>query len=226
MVVTVSYWKFAARNVKARGGLVATENTFFSRWSQRKLTAESDQLLDTQKSLDSQPVQEEPIESESAVETESGLESHSLEQPHSAENEEPSVASLLVSDASQELKKAALRKLFLSGEFSEVCMLDDYNADYSNTATLTTQVAQTLRQWFNELETTPEVKSEQAIPEKAMSDQSMPDQSMPDQTKPDETIASAPEFAEGSARLSDHNTLSSCDTAASDTLNGETKYTA
>lgn len=190
---------------------MATENTFFSRWSQRKLTAESGQLLDTQKSLDSQPVQEEPIESESAVETESGLESHSLEQPHSAENEEPSVASLLVSDASQELKKAALRKLFLSGEFSEVCMLDDYNADYSNTATLTTQVAQTLLQWCNELETTPEVKSEQAIPEKAM----------PDQTKPDETIASAPEFAEDS----DHNTLSSYDTAASDTLNSETKYT-
>ncbi|EGQ9612256.1 DUF3306 domain-containing protein [Vibrio cholerae] len=221
MVVTVSYWKFAARNVKARGGLVATENRFFSRWSQRKLTAESDQLLDTQKSFDSQPVQEEPIESESAVETESGLESHSLEQPHSAENEEPSVASLLVSDASQELKKAALRKLFLSGEFSEVCMLDDYNADYSNTATLTTQVAQTLRQWCNELETTTEVQSEQAIPEKAISDQTMLDQSMPDQTKPDETIASAPEFAEDS----DHNTLSSYDTAASDTLNSETKYT-
>ncbi len=200
---------------------MATENTFFSRWSQRKLTAESDQLLDTQKSLDSQPVQEEPIESESAVETERGLESHSLEQPHSAENEEPSVASLLVSDASQELKKAALRKLFLSGEFSEVCMLDDYNADYSNTATLTTQVAQTLRQWCNELETTPEVKSEQAIPEKAMSDQTMPDLSMPD-----ETIASAPEFAEDSARLSDHNTLSSYDTAASGAVNSETKYTA
>ncbi|HDI3154718.1 TPA: DUF3306 domain-containing protein [Vibrio cholerae] len=217
MVVTVSYWKFAARNVKARGGLVATENTFFSRWSQRKLTAESDQLLDTQKSLDSQPVQEEPIESESAVETESGLESHSLEQPHSAENEEPSVASLLVSDASQELKKAALRKLFLSGQFSEVCMLDDYNADYSNTATLTTQVAQTLRQWCNELETTPEVKSaEQAIPEKAISGQTMPDK----------TIASAPEFAEDSARLSDHNTLSSRDTAAFVSLNSETKYTA
>lgn len=200
---------------------MATENTFFSRWSQRKLTAESDQALDTTKSLDPQPVQEEPIESESAVETESGLESHSLEQPHSAENEELSVASLLVSDASQELKKAALRKLFLSGEFSEVCMLDDYNADYSNTATLTTQVAQTLRQWCNELETTPEVKSEQAIPEKAMPDQTMPDLSMPD-----ETTASAPEFAVDSARLSDHNTLSSCDTAASGAVNSETKYTA
>lgn len=200
---------------------MATENTFFSRWSQRKLTAESGQLLDTQKSLDSQPVQEEPIESESAVETESGLESHSLEQPHSAENEEPSVASLLVSDASQELKKAALRKLFLSGQFSEVCMLDDYNADYSNTATLTTQVAQTLRQWCNEVETTPEVKSEQAIPEKAMPDKTMPDLSMPD-----ETTASATEFAEDSTRLSDHNTLSSCDTAASGAVNSETKYTA
>lgn len=140
---------------------MATENTFFSRWSQRKLTAESGQLLDTQKSLDSQPVQEEPIESESAVETESGLESHSLEQPHSAENEEPSVASLLVSDASQELKKAALRKLFLSGEFSEVCMLDDYNADYSNTATLTTQVAQTLRQWWKETDSSQDEGEEQ-----------------------------------------------------------------
>ncbi|EGR0262844.1 DUF3306 domain-containing protein [Vibrio cholerae] len=224
MVVTVSYWKFAARNVKARGDPVATENTFFSRWSERKLTAESDQALDTTKSLNSEPAQAESIANQSSVETKSGLVSDAVEQPHSAENEEPSVASLLVSDASQELKKAALRKLFLSGEFSEVCMLDDYNADYSNTATLTTQVAQTLRQWCNEVETTPEVKSEQAILEKAMSDVS--DQTMPDQSMPDETIASAPEFAEDSARLSDHNTLSSCDTAASDTLNSETKYTA
>ncbi|ELL0577234.1 DUF3306 domain-containing protein [Vibrio cholerae] len=211
MVVTESYWKFAARNVKARGGPVVTEKTFLSRWSQRKLTAESDQALDTTKSLNSEPAQAESIANQSSVDTKSGLVSDALEQPHSAENEEPSVASLLVSDASQELKKAALRKLFLSGEFSEVCMLDDYNADYSNTATLTTQVAQTLRQWCNELETTPEVKSAQAIPEKAM---------------PDETIASTPEFAEDSARLSDHNTLSSRDTAASDILNSETKYTA
>ncbi|EGR1263643.1 DUF3306 domain-containing protein [Vibrio cholerae] len=212
MVVTVSYWKFAARNVKAQGGLVATEKTFFSRWSQRKLAAEPDQepQLDPPEGLASEPLQAQPVANKSSVETESGLESDAIEQPHSAENEEPSVASLLVSGASQELKKAALRKLFLSGEFSEVCMLDDYNADYSNTATLTTQVAQTLRQWCNEVETTPEVKSEQAIPEKAMSD--VPDQSMPDETT-------------DSARLSDHNTLSSCDTAASDTLNSETKYT-
>ncbi|ENM3759602.1 DUF3306 domain-containing protein [Vibrio cholerae] len=203
---------------------MVTEKTFFSRWSQRKLTAESDQALDTTKSLNSEPVQAEPIANQSSVDTKSGLVSDEVVQPHSAENEEPSVASLLVSDASQELKKAALRKLFLSGEFSEVCMLDDYNADYSNTVTLTTQVAQTLRQWCNEVETTPEVQSEQAIPEKAMSD--VPDHTMPDQSMPDETTASAPEFAEDSARLSDHNTLSSCDTAASGAVNSETKYTA
>lgn len=201
---------------------MATEKTFFSRWSQRKLATEPDQepQLDTPEGLASEPLEAQQLASESSVETESGLESDSVEQPHSAENEEPSVASLLVSDASQELKKAALRKLFLSGEFSEVCMLDDYNTDFSNTATLTTQVAQTLRQWCNELETTTEVQSEQAIPEKAMSD--VPDQTMPDQSMPDETIASAPEFAEDS----DHNTLSSCDTAASGAVNSETKYTA
>ncbi|ENM5748587.1 DUF3306 domain-containing protein [Vibrio mimicus] len=165
MAVTVSCLKSAVRNVKARGGLVATEKTFFfSRWSQRKLAAEPDQepQLDTPEGLASEPLEAQPIASESSVETESGLESHAVEQPHSAENEEPSVASLLVSGASQELKKAALRKLFLSGEFSEVCMLDDYNADFSNTATLTTEVAQTLRQWWKDTDS-PQDEGEEQI---------------------------------------------------------------
>ncbi len=144
---------------------MATEKTFFfSRWSQRKLAAEPDQepQLDTPEGLASEPLEAQPIASESSVETESGLESHAVEQPHSAENEEPSVASLLVSGASQELKKAALRKLFLSGEFSEVCMLDDYNADFSNTATLTTEVAQTLRQWWKDTDS-PQDEGEEQI---------------------------------------------------------------
>ncbi|ENM5921632.1 DUF3306 domain-containing protein [Vibrio mimicus] len=164
MAVTVSCLKSAARNVKARGGLVATEKTFFSRWSQRKLAAEPDQepQLDTPEGLASEPLEEQPVANKSSVETESGLESNAVEQPHSAENEEPSVASLLVSGASQELKKAALRKLFLSGEFSEVCMLDDYNADFSNTATLTTEVAQTLRQWWKETDS-PQDEGEEQI---------------------------------------------------------------
>ncbi|ENM5729103.1 DUF3306 domain-containing protein [Vibrio mimicus] len=164
MAVTVNCLKSAARNVKARGGLVATEKTFFSRWSQRKLATEPDQepQFDTPEGLASEPLEEQPVANKSSVETESGLESDAVEQPHSAENEEPSVASLLVSGASQELKKAALRKLFLSGEFSEVCMLDDYNTDFSNTATLTTEVAQTLRQWWKETDS-PQDEGEEQI---------------------------------------------------------------
>ncbi|AMG04547.2 DUF3306 domain-containing protein [Vibrio mimicus] len=164
MAVTVSCLKSAVRNVKARGGLVATEKTFFSRWSQRKLATEPDQepQFDTPEGLTSEPLEAQPVTNRSSVETESGLESHAVEQPHSAENEEPSVASLLVSGASQELKKAALRKLFLSGEFSEVCMLDDYNTDFSNTATLTTEIAQTLRQWWKETDS-PQDEGEKQI---------------------------------------------------------------
>ncbi len=143
---------------------MATEKTFFSRWSQRKLATEPDQepQLEPSEGLVSEPLQSQQLAGESSVETESGLESDAVEQPHSAENEEPSVASLLVSGASQELKKAALRKLFLSGEFSEVCMLDDYNTDYSNTATLTTEVAQTLRQWWKETDS-PQDEGEEQI---------------------------------------------------------------
>lgn len=143
---------------------MATEKTFFSRWSQRKLATDPDQepQLDPSEGLVSEPLQSQQLAGESSVETESGLESDAVEQPHSAENEEPSVASLLVSGASQELKKAALRKLFLSGEFSEVCMLDDYNADFSNTATLTTEVAQTLRQWWKETDS-PQDEGEEQI---------------------------------------------------------------
>lgn len=143
---------------------MATEKTFFSRWSQRKLSAEPDQesQLDTPENLASEPLEAQQLAYKSSVETESGLESDAVEQPHSAENEEPSVASLLVSGASQELKKAALRKLFLSGEFSEVCMLDDYNTDFSNTATLTTEVAQTLRQWWKETDS-PQDEGEEQI---------------------------------------------------------------
>ncbi|ENM5779433.1 DUF3306 domain-containing protein [Vibrio mimicus] len=164
MAVTVSCLKSAVRNVKARGGLVATEKTFFSRWSQRKLATEPEQepQLDPPEGLASEPLQVQQLAGESSVETESGLESNAVEQPHSAENEELCVASLLVSGASQELKKAALRKLFLSGEFSEVCMLDDYNTDFSNTATLTTEVAQTLRQWWKETDS-PQDEGEEQI---------------------------------------------------------------
>lgn len=47
-----------------------------------------------------------------------------------------SVAQLLVSEASESVKKAALRKMFLSEEFNVRDGLDDYDDDYSNLKSL------------------------------------------------------------------------------------------
>ncbi|TNF10743.1 MAG: DUF3306 domain-containing protein, partial [Vibrionaceae bacterium] len=52
-------------------------------------------------------------------------------------------------EATQQVKKAALRKLFLSGEFSEVDRLNDYDHDYTAVKSLSAEVAQGLRDWMN-----------------------------------------------------------------------------
>ncbi|MEF1307387.1 DUF3306 domain-containing protein, partial [Vibrio owensii] len=64
--------------------------------------------------------------------------------------EEMSVAQLLVSEASESVKKAALRKMFLSEEFNVRDGLDDYDDDYSNLKSLSEGVAETLRDWVKE----------------------------------------------------------------------------
>lgn len=64
--------------------------------------------------------------------------------------EEMSVAQLLVSEASESVKKAALRKMFLSEEFNVRDGLDDYDDDYSNLKSLSKDVAETLRDWVKE----------------------------------------------------------------------------
>ncbi|MDF4804957.1 DUF3306 domain-containing protein, partial [Vibrio parahaemolyticus] len=66
--------------------------------------------------------------------------------------EEMSVAQLLVSEASESVKKAALRKMFLSEEFNVRDGLDDYDDDYSNLKSLSKDVAETLRDWVKEKE--------------------------------------------------------------------------
>ncbi|MCE1777230.1 DUF3306 domain-containing protein, partial [Enterobacter hormaechei] len=64
--------------------------------------------------------------------------------------EEMSIANLLVSEASESVKKAALRKLFLSEEFNVRDGLDDYDDDYSNLKSLSEGVAETLRDWVKD----------------------------------------------------------------------------
>ncbi|MCV5214539.1 DUF3306 domain-containing protein, partial [Escherichia coli] len=61
-----------------------------------------------------------------------------------------SVAQLLVSEASESVKKAALRKMFLSEEFNVRDGLDDYDDDYSNLKSLSQDVAETLRDWVKD----------------------------------------------------------------------------
>ncbi|MEZ9174105.1 DUF3306 domain-containing protein, partial [Vibrio cyclitrophicus] len=84
-----------------------------------------------------------------------------------APEEDVSVAQLLVSEASESVKKAALRKLFLSEEFNVRDGLDDYDDDYSNLKSLSEGVAETLRDWVKdktEEETT--LEEEQVIDNK------------------------------------------------------------
>ncbi|MCE7731011.1 DUF3306 domain-containing protein [Vibrio campbellii] len=133
--------------------------SFFSRWSKRKLeetTAEpSDaKVVDSVESTEPETAQvHEELSTEAqalateapATETESQEASSETTDP-----EEMSVAQLLVSEASESVKKAALRKMFLSEEFNVRDGLDDYDDDYSNLKSLSEGVAETLRDWVKE----------------------------------------------------------------------------
>ncbi|MGF1756203.1 DUF3306 domain-containing protein, partial [Vibrio makurazakiensis] len=131
-------------------------SSFLSRWSKRKL--EQDQGVDSTDKIDSiksesalketsglEVSNSELTRSKSDAVTPDELDSsHQADTPQvepkpvdsnqleaSTDDEELSVASLLATGAEKAVKKAALRKLFLSGEFSEVDALNDYDHDYS-----------------------------------------------------------------------------------------------
>ena len=137
---------------------------FFSRWSQRKLDESTDKALEAE-----QPVEETSVtSSESASQTRISAEelapndtasieptdaleeSTDTKESASETTEELSIAQLLVSEASESVKKAALRKLFLSEEFNVRDGLDDYDDDYSNLKSLSEGVAESLRDWVKD----------------------------------------------------------------------------
>ncbi|MFA0306160.1 DUF3306 domain-containing protein [Vibrio splendidus] len=159
---------------------------FFSRWSQRKLDESTDEPLEAQQTLEeteltsseasiaassidveaSESLDREALENESP-ETNEEVNASDVQDPAPEATEDLSVAQLLVSEASESVKKAALRKLFLSEEFNVRDGLDDYDDDYSNLKSLSEGVAETLRDWVKdktEEETTPE--EEQVIDNK------------------------------------------------------------
>ncbi|WP_052878436.1 DUF3306 domain-containing protein [Vibrio coralliirubri] len=152
---------------------------FFSRWSQRKLDESTDQPLEAQQTLEETELTSAKTSSAASsidVETSESLERETLENgalenestehnedAHAVDSqaidsqeiasettEDLSVAQLLVSEASESVKKAALRKLFLSEEFNIRDGLDDYDDDYSNLKSLSEGVAETLRDWVKD----------------------------------------------------------------------------
>ena len=201
--------------------------SFISRWSKRKLDEKAHELLNTenqpvtdeevlntvdeQSHLDSNAVDE--VDSNAAIATSEETVSSAPEKP-----EEMSIASLLASEAEQSVKKAALRKLFLSEEFNVRDGLDDYDEDYSNLKTLSQSVAETLREWVKE-KPEEEVDPESTAVAGTNSDEQLEEQ-QPLQSTQDEDVASDVD------QISGETSNEGVESAADDNLEGdETKYT-
>ena len=132
---------------------------FLKRWSQRKLqeddkpqtslTSEENCLLGEEDADIANIADTDAIENTGVFENADACESQSSKEPP-LEDEEPSVATLLSKGAETAVRKAALRKFFLSGEFSEVDALNDYDHDYSKVGNLTQEAAEKLRGWVKE----------------------------------------------------------------------------
>ncbi|MDF2152210.1 DUF3306 domain-containing protein [Vibrio sp. CAU 1672] len=129
-------------------------SNFFERWSARKLKGQDDGKPDSGKNAE--VVVAEPSPAEAVTGGEHGVPAQDTQSPSVADNpqvadsEGISVAALLASGAKASVKKAALRKLFLSPEFNELDGLNDYDHDYSQVKSLSAEVAEKLRDWIQE----------------------------------------------------------------------------
>lgn len=133
-------------------------SSFISRWSKRKLEEASSKDhdlnddLNTNAHSDLELTQTEAtfVKPDDGSVEEVNVEQANAAAPEESKPEEMSIANLLVSEASESVKKAALRKLFLSEEFNVRDGLDDYDDDYSNLKSMSEGIAETLRDWVKE----------------------------------------------------------------------------
>ncbi|MBW3697845.1 DUF3306 domain-containing protein [Vibrio sp. T187] len=146
-------------------------SSFLSRWSQRKFEQEKnqnepevpDQLdVDSTASVSTSTID---IQADTSNAEDAQLVTNNGEKGDELDSEQPgSVAALLATGAEAAVKKAALRKLFLSGEFSEVDALNDYDHDYKAVKSLSSDVASKLRGWAKEqIEEEPEHNVEHVV---------------------------------------------------------------
>ncbi|MGF1720944.1 DUF3306 domain-containing protein [Vibrio kyushuensis] len=136
---------------------------FISRWSKRKLSEEEQESPLNSDGVSTQPTS---LATEHAVDEADNVcvqstELDVIEEPTdniepleaaALSESEPSISAMLLSDVDPLIKKAALRKLFMSEEFNQVDALNDYDHDYSSVKSLTSEVAQSLREWVNDSE--------------------------------------------------------------------------
>ncbi len=154
-------------------------NNFFKRWSDNKLATHDENKRDESKlneeklddnqqdeSLGQEPIAdakdlEAKISESSEAKTDEQLlggndhakqdQSGQLTSDATSEGlESASVANILAEGIKGSVKKQALRKLFLSGEFSEVDRLNDYDHDYKAVKSLSADAASQLRNWLND----------------------------------------------------------------------------
>jgi len=121
--------------------------SFLSRWSKRKL--EGDEVGQQSPDTEQVPTQDEPHNEVETDVIDDGAIDIDERVSNDTDESDTSVAALLASEAESTVKKAALRKLFLSGEFSAVDGLNDYDHDYKAVKSLSTEVASKLRDWMN-----------------------------------------------------------------------------
>nr|WP_249339263.1 MULTISPECIES: DUF3306 domain-containing protein [unclassified Vibrio] len=152
MVAKVSCWRVKLKSARAQGEPVAS-STFFHRWSKRKLNQEEEKqpLQATFKSDASRlaSASRDDRSDDNAVQT------VAVDDPNPSRitKEEGTLSSLLLSQASQEIKKTALRELFFNGDFNQRDQLDDYDDDYHDQTNLASEISKTLREWLDETQT-------------------------------------------------------------------------
>lgn len=131
-------------------------NNFFHRWSERKLRPETEPVK-TDSTQAIATTEEAPLGHTLEVNSDNIATEALTDTPYTDQSslievidgEELSIANLLTSGADKHIKKAALRKLFMNGEFNQLDGLSDTNLRIANVKPLAPEIAEKVRGWTN-----------------------------------------------------------------------------
>lgn len=121
-------------------------SSFLQRWSKNKSESQIEQGQHIEKTENDTP-QLSADKVEDSVTEESDIELTMSDVDTLDGNS--SISAFMTEGVEKSIKKAALKKIFLSDEFNVVDGLNDYDHDYASVGSLPSEIAQTLRQWIN-----------------------------------------------------------------------------